>query len=98
MPDGVMGQRVLRPQPATSPNPERAAANEAASVPPPAMPTEELPQPSVAVTEITTPAGSSPEQVLADFDRKPLIADNANELLDGVLDDVMGTITERPEA
>ena len=104
LPDGVVGQRVLRSEPVGSTNPTRAAADEAASVAPPEVPTEELAQPSVAVTSISTagstpePPLASPEQVLADFDRKPLIADNANDLLDGVLDDVMGNITERPDA
>lgn len=104
LPDGVVGQRVLRTEPIGSTNPARAAADEAARVAPPAVPTEELAQPSVAVTSISPaastpePALASPEQVLADFDRKPLIADNANDLLDGVLDDVMGNITERPDA
>ena len=112
LPDGVVGQRVLRTEPVGStglstPNAQRAAADEAANVAPPALPTEDLPQPSVPVTSISTAAATpepapeplpSPEAVLADFDRKPLIADNANDLLDGVLDDVMGTITERPDA
>jgi DivIVA domain-containing protein len=59
--------------------------------------------PGRAAAHLATPEPApkplpSPEAVLADFDRKPLIADNANDLLDGVLDDVMGTITERPDA
>ena len=94
---------MLRSEPASTTSttpPSRAAADQAASVAPPAVPVEDLPQPSVPVTSISTPDTplESPEQVLADFDRKPLIADNANDLLDGVLDDVMGTITERPDA
>lgn len=50
------------------------------------------PASAAAATEPT------PKLLLDDLDKQPLISDNANDLLDNVLDDVMGDLTERPDA
>lgn len=107
VPDGVIRGRELRSEPT---NPTPLSADAAASVAPPQVPTSPEPEPSVPVTSISLPAASPAEpqataapaemstaELLADIDRAPLISDNANELLDGVLDDVMGNINERPD-
>ncbi|MEM7092044.1 MAG: DivIVA domain-containing protein [Actinomycetota bacterium] len=55
--------------------------------------------PNVPLTSISFEARPAPDpaEVLETIDRQPHITDSANQLLDGVLDDVMGTITERPD-
>lgn len=58
----------------------------------------QAPEGAAGATPLASP--STPElpstQLLDDLDKQPLISDNANDLLDSVLDDVMGDITERP--